>query len=454
MVKNPDNFVPGHTACAGCGCAIAMRQIVNALGKDIIIVNATGCMEIVSSCYPRSAWNVPYIHVLFENVPAVASGIVNALRAKGNDHTTVVCVGGDGATYDIGFGSLSGMLERNEDVLYICYDNEAYMNCLSGSTLVHTEEGLKKITEIKVGENVYAFDQKNHKPVLKKCTGVFDNGEKPIFEVETLHHNIKATGNHPFLTVQRNGRGEEAGLKWRMLEQLKEGDEVIVLKKMEGQQSRMLNIEKYPSQYKHQNFLVGNDWFEVEKIRRIKPAGVEQTWDLRVDGEHNFIADGIVVHNTGIQRSSSTPLHASTTTSQAGSVVHGKTQWKKPIVEIVAAHRIPYAASTSISFFADVEKKLKKAQAIRGSRFVAIHASCNPGWRHEADLTYDVCKLAVETGMWKLCEYENNEFKLNYKPAKLKPVEEYLKLQGRFKHLTKEEIEEIQKHIEEEWKKL
>ncbi|MBI5159604.1 pyruvate synthase subunit beta [Candidatus Micrarchaeota archaeon] len=285
MVKNPDNFTPGHTACAGCGCAIAMRQIVNALGKDIIIANATGCMEIVSSCYPRSAWSVPYIHVLFENVPAVASGIVNALRAKGNDHTTVVCIGGDGSTYDIGFGSLSGMLERNEDVLYVCYDNEAYMN-------------------------------------------------------------------------------------------------------------------------------------------------------------------------TGIQRSSSTPLHASTTTSQAGSVVHGKTQWKKPIVEIVAAHRIPYAASTSISFFADVEKKLKKAQAIRGSRFIAIHASCDTGWRHETDLAYDVCKLAVETGMWKLCEYENGEFKMNYKPAKLKPVEEYLKLQGRFKHLTKEEIEEIQKHVEEEWKKL
>lgn len=121
-------FERGHRACAGCGPAIAMRQILNVLGKDVIVVNATGCMEIVSTCYPESAWRVPYIHSLFENAAAVASGLSRALKVKGNDHTRVVVIGGDGWGYDIGHGALSGALERNEDVIFICYDNECYAN--------------------------------------------------------------------------------------------------------------------------------------------------------------------------------------------------------------------------------------------------------------------------------------------------------------------------------------
>ncbi|MCD6227410.1 pyruvate synthase subunit beta [Candidatus Micrarchaeota archaeon] len=126
--REDDLFVSGHTACAGCGAAIIIRTVMRALGKDTIIVNATSCSEIFSSCYPTSAWKVPYIHVTFENAAAVATGIAKALEAKGNDHTTVVVIAGDGATYDIGFGIMSGVMERNENVLYICYDNEAYMN--------------------------------------------------------------------------------------------------------------------------------------------------------------------------------------------------------------------------------------------------------------------------------------------------------------------------------------
>src|SRR3989338_9066081 len=113
-------FAPGHSGCPGCGPSMALIQICDTLGKDIIIVNATGCMEITSTQYPYTAWRVPYIHSLFENAPAVASGVAAALKAKGNHHTKVVVIAGDGSTYDIGFGSLSGMLERGDDVLYVC----------------------------------------------------------------------------------------------------------------------------------------------------------------------------------------------------------------------------------------------------------------------------------------------------------------------------------------------
>ena len=130
-------FSPGHTACAGCAMPVVVRHALNVLGKDVIVVNATGCLEIVSSAYPRSPWGVPYIHSLFENSSAIAAGVAASLKSQGNDHTRAVVIAGDGATYDIGFGVFSGMLERNDDVLYICYDNEAYMNTgnqRSGST--------------------------------------------------------------------------------------------------------------------------------------------------------------------------------------------------------------------------------------------------------------------------------------------------------------------------------
>lgn len=121
-------YAPGHAGCPGCAPSVTMLTVADTLGKDTIIVNATGCMEITSSQYPNSAWRLPYIHSLFENAAAVASGVSAALRAKGNDHTTVCVIGGDGSTYDIGFGGISGMLERNDDVLYICYNNELYAN--------------------------------------------------------------------------------------------------------------------------------------------------------------------------------------------------------------------------------------------------------------------------------------------------------------------------------------
>src|SRR5690242_12627686 len=122
----------GHRACQGCGEALGARYALDAAmratGNDMIAANATGCLEVFSTPYPESSWQVPWIHSLFGNAAAVASGVAAAMRAKGNTHTRVVGQGGDGGTVDIGFACLSGMFERNDDVLYICYDNEAYMN--------------------------------------------------------------------------------------------------------------------------------------------------------------------------------------------------------------------------------------------------------------------------------------------------------------------------------------
>ncbi len=138
-------FSPGHRGCAGCGQMISARLVSDALGPDTIIANATGCLEVVTTPYPESSWGMPWIHSLFENAAAVASGIQAALKTQGKDKkiypvksgeagakqfdgVKVVAQGGDGGTFDIGFGLISGMWERGENILYVCYDNEGYMN--------------------------------------------------------------------------------------------------------------------------------------------------------------------------------------------------------------------------------------------------------------------------------------------------------------------------------------
>jgi pyruvate ferredoxin oxidoreductase beta subunit len=122
----------GHRACQGCGEALGARYALDAAmratGNQLIAVNATGCLEVFSTPYPETSWRIPWLHSLFGNAPAVATGVAAALRAKGRTDIRVVGQGGDGGTVDIGFACLSGMFERNDDVLYICYDNEAYMN--------------------------------------------------------------------------------------------------------------------------------------------------------------------------------------------------------------------------------------------------------------------------------------------------------------------------------------
>ena len=130
--ERSNTLTSGHRACQGCGEALGARYVLDAAMRatkgQLIAANATGCLEVFSTPYPESSWQLPWLHSLFGNAPAVATGMAAALRAKGRDDVRVIGQGGDGGTVDIGFACLSGMFERNDDVLFVCYDNEAYMN--------------------------------------------------------------------------------------------------------------------------------------------------------------------------------------------------------------------------------------------------------------------------------------------------------------------------------------
>ena len=263
-------FYPGHRACAGCGQASAARIVMETAGANCIVANATGCLEVFSTPYPETAWGVPWVHSLFENAPAVASGVEAALKKQGRlADTRVIAMGGDGATLDIGFGALSGMFERNHDILYVCMDNEAYMN-------------------------------------------------------------------------------------------------------------------------------------------------------------------------TGVQRSGSTPFAASTTTSPAGRESFGEDRPKKDLPAIAAAHGIPYVATASMVIFADLRRKVKKALETRGAKYIQVHVPCPPGWGYDEKNSLDIGKLAVDTALYPLVEWENGQV-VRVRKIKQVPVEEYLKTQRRFRHLFRGE---------------
>src|ERR1043166_1357987 len=131
-MRRTNSLNSGHRACQGCGEALGARYAIDAAmqasGHKVIACNATGCLEVFSTPYPETSWQIPWIHSLFGNAAAVASGVAAAMRVKGRKDVRVIAQGGDGGTTDIGFGCLSGMFERNDDVLYVCYDNEGYMN--------------------------------------------------------------------------------------------------------------------------------------------------------------------------------------------------------------------------------------------------------------------------------------------------------------------------------------
>jgi pyruvate ferredoxin oxidoreductase beta subunit len=172
---------------------------------------------------------------------------------------------------------------------------------------------------------------------------------------------------------------------------------------------------------------------------------------------HNFVYvcfDNEAYMNTGIQRSSATPFGASTTTSPAGKVVPGQTTWKKNMPEIAAAHNIPYVATACSSYPFDLMEKVKKAAAIEGPAYVHILSVCPTGWRLPPQLAIHAGRLAVETGMFPLYEVEHGRYKLNVDLTELRPIEEYLKIQGRFRHLTPEMIAEIQQRVQEDYDKL
>jgi len=664
LSKQEEKFVGGHTLCGGCGEGTIVRAVMNSIDKPVVVATATGCLEVSTTRFPFTSWKTPWIHNAFENVGATISGVeaaYKALKRKGKIKGDIkfVAFAGDGGTYDIGLQSLSGALERGHDFVFVCLDNEAYMNCLSLSSLILTKDGLKKITEVKKGDLIYAFNQKTHNLVLKKCTGVFNNGRKKVYEISTFHHNIRGTSNHPFLTVKKNGRGKKNELIWKKLEELKKGDHIIALKNIDTKKSfifkeikiskkgdykvnkinkveipkrsspelmeylglflgdgwvrvkkanvgfslpegkeerkrlitlhlnifkskttisanknelhvhsvniarfidslgfgqgakkktiprwvftlpkkekeafieglllsdgwkhtknsfrytssskdllvrlRLLlqtinyrvgkihwqkkkkgtkvvyrpllkdseygyisfskkqrwNVKKYPSQYKYQNFLIGNKFFETEKVMSKKLVGIEPTLDLRVEGEHNFIADGIVVHNTGIQRSSATPFGAWTNTSQVGKAHVGKEQFRKDIMAVVLGHDIPYAAQASPSNWLDLVKKANKAFETKGPAFINVISPCVPGWKYKMEDSLDVAKMAVETNFWPLYEVENGVYKLNYEPEKRKPIEEWLKMQGRFKHMllpaNAQRLHLLQSHVDSKFEEL
>ncbi len=284
-------FAPGHRACQGCAEALAVRLVAKALGRNVIVANATGCMEVTTTPLPFTAWRVPWIHVAFENTAAVASGVEAGLRVLMRKKRipykkiTAVAMAGDGGTADIGLQALSGALERGHDFIYICTDNEAYMN-------------------------------------------------------------------------------------------------------------------------------------------------------------------------TGIQRSSSTPFGAFTTTSPVGKVQMGQLTWKKNMPAIAVAHNIPYVATACPSYPMDLVQKVKKAAEIHGPAYIHILSVCPTGWRSAPELSIKLGRLAVETGVFPLYEVERGNYRLNIDFPKLKPIKEYFKLQGRFRHLTDPMIEEIEKRVHQEYERL
>ncbi|MBC7549953.1 MAG: pyruvate ferredoxin oxidoreductase [Cellulomonas sp.] len=266
-----NSLTSGHRACQGCGEALGARYVLDAAMRAsdgrMVTVNATGCLEVFSTPYPETSWRVAWLHSLFGNAPAVATGVAAALRALGKDDVRVVAQGGDGATVDIGFACLSGMFERNDDVLYICYDNGGYMN-------------------------------------------------------------------------------------------------------------------------------------------------------------------------TGVQRSGATPPAARTTTTQAVGDEPGNVFGQgKDVPRIAMAHEIPYVATATVADLRDLEAKVEKAMGMHGARYLHVLVPCPLGWGSQSKDTVKIARLATESGHFPVFEAERGVVTSAHKIRHQVPVEDYLTLQGRYKHL-------------------
>jgi len=202
----------------------------------------------------------------------------------------------------------------------------------------------------------------------------------------------------------------------------------------------------------------------ARKVNLVVFAGDGATNDIGVSAlsgalerGHDFLyicLDNEAYMNTGVQRSSATPHGAVTTTTPVGKVTTGQPTWKKNITAVVAAHDIPYVATASPSYPFDLMNKVKKGAEVKGPAYIHVLAPCPTGWRLAPDLTIDIGRRAVETGIFPLYEVEDGHYKLSVSPAKLKPVEEYLKPQGRFQHLTQKEIAQIQEKVKREYSRL
>lgn len=274
MTDTGDTLVShGIATCAGCGLELAARHIMHVLGPDTIVVIPPGCAALLSGYGSETALRIAGIQGNLENAAAYAAGIRAGLEVQGKEQITVLALAGDGATVDIGLQALSGVFERNDRVLYVCYDNEAYMN-------------------------------------------------------------------------------------------------------------------------------------------------------------------------TGIQGSGSTPTGARTTTTPGG-----KKRPRKDMLAIAAAHNIPYLASASVGYTKDLRKKIENAKDTPGPSYVHIHTPCPTGWSYDPARTIEVARAAVQTGAWPLYEVEKGQGRITVDVAKRRPVAEYLKLQGRFSHLSQSDIEDIQTQV-------
>ncbi|HIY44038.1 thiamine pyrophosphate-dependent enzyme [uncultured Helicobacter sp.] len=294
--KSAEKFEGANLLCPGCAHGMIIREVLNSVDGHILIGNSTGCIEVSTAVYPYTSWDVPWIHIGFENSSTAAAGaeaMYKALVRKGRytgEKPKFVAFGGDGSTYDIGFQWISGCFERGHDLTYICFDNEVYAN-------------------------------------------------------------------------------------------------------------------------------------------------------------------------TGGQRSGSTPLGSSTSTTPAGRVSYGKKEKKKDILAIFAAHGSPYVAQVAPNKWKDMNKKIKTALDTEGPTFINALSACTTEWRFDCNNTVEMMDLAVDSLVFPLYEIINgHELHITYRPKNIIPVRDYLGVQGRFKHLFKPEnehiIEQWQKDVDKKWELL
>jgi len=194
-MRRTNSLNSGHRACQGCGEALGARYAIDAAmeatGKRLIAANATGCLEVFSTPYPETSWQIPWIHSLFGNAAAVATGIAAAMKVKGRSDVRVISQGGDGGTTDIGFGCLSGMFERNDDVLYICYDNEAYMNTGVQRSSA-TPPAARTATTMAVGEEPgNVFGQGKNLPAIAMAHGIPYVATATVAELRDLEAKVR-----------------------------------------------------------------------------------------------------------------------------------------------------------------------------------------------------------------------------------------------------------------------
>jgi len=276
--------LPGNRLCPGCALSLAYRHILKALEGQVIVTVPASCLTVLHGMYPVTSVTVPCVNTPFASAGASASGLVAGLKALGKKGLTVLAIAGDGGTHDIGIQALSGAAERQTDFIYICYDNEGYMN-------------------------------------------------------------------------------------------------------------------------------------------------------------------------TGNQRSGSTPLGAISGTTP----ILGKQQSQKDITMIMEAHGIPYVATANASYPLDLYEKVKKAKAIKGTKFIHVFIPCPPGWRFPFSDTIKIGELAVQSAWTVLYAIENGVFRLTSaseslaRKGNLKPVREFIAEQGRFKNITEEQLNELQKRVNARW---